>query len=222
MSADPFIVLKKVANFDTSQPIAPVHQRFKRMADVGLSIAALIVLFPVLILIVLGVKLTSKGPVIFKQKRVGLNGDVFNFYKFRSMVANAEDLKSRLANKNEVSGPVFKMKHDPRVTKFGQFMRKHSIDEIPQLINVIRGEMSIVGPRPPVPAEVEKYESWQLRRLSVKPGLTCIWQVSGRSQISFDKWVRMDLQYIDNWSFWLDVKLIAATFSIVFTGRGAY
>jgi lipopolysaccharide/colanic/teichoic acid biosynthesis glycosyltransferase len=141
--------------------------------------------------------------------------------KFRSMVVNAEELKAKLAAQNEQGGPVFKMKRDPRVTKVGRFIRKFSVDELPQLVNVLRGEMSIVGPRPPVPSEVAKYEAWQRRRLSVRPGLTCVWQVSGRNQISFEEWMLLDMRYIDNWSLSQDIQLILKTFPVVFTGRGA-
>jgi lipopolysaccharide/colanic/teichoic acid biosynthesis glycosyltransferase len=141
--------------------------------------------------------------------------------KFRTMVENAEALKAQLASVNEMDGPVFKMKKDPRITPIGRFLRKFSIDELPQLINVLRGDMSVVGPRPPVPSEVARYEPWQRRRLSVRPGLTCIWQVSGRNEISFEQWMYMDLQYIDNWSFLKDVGLILKTLPVVVTGRGA-
>jgi lipopolysaccharide/colanic/teichoic acid biosynthesis glycosyltransferase len=141
--------------------------------------------------------------------------------KFRSMVTNAEELKAKLEKQNEMSGPVFKMKQDPRITGIGRFIRKYSIDELPQLINVLRGDMSIVGPRPPVPQEVAKYEPWQRRRLSVRPGLTCIWQVSGRNQISFEEWMYLDMQYIDHWSLGQDIGLIFKTVPIVITGRGA-
>jgi lipopolysaccharide/colanic/teichoic acid biosynthesis glycosyltransferase len=141
--------------------------------------------------------------------------------KFRSMIANADELKALLMKDNEQSGPVFKMKRDPRVTAFGRFMRKHSVDELPQLVNVLRGDMSVVGPRPPVPGEVERYEAWQLRRLSVRPGLTCVWQVSGRNDISFREWMLLDMRYIDHWSLAGDFSLILKTLPVVLTGRGA-
>ena len=141
--------------------------------------------------------------------------------KFRSMVVNAEELKAELAGLNEQSGPVFKMRNDPRVSTLGRFLRKYSIDELPQLVNVLRGDMSVVGPRPPVVEEVAKYEAWQRRRLSVRPGLTCIWQVSGRSQISFEEWMYLDMQYIDHWSLGQDIGLIFKTIPVVVTGRGA-
>lgn len=179
-----------------------------------------IVLSPLLLLIAVLIKLTSKGPVVFSQPRVGVNGRIFNVYKFRTMVKNAEELKETLAAQNEVDGPVFKMKKDPRITGIGRILRKTSLDELPQLFNVLKGEMSLVGPRPPVPSEVEQYKLWQRRRLSMKPGLTCIWQVSGRNEISFEQWMNMDLEYIDNWSLWLDIKLLLKTVREVTVGGG--
>jgi lipopolysaccharide/colanic/teichoic acid biosynthesis glycosyltransferase len=152
---------------------------------------------------------------------VGLHGKPFHMLKFRSMVVNAEELKVKLEAHNEQTGPVFKMKNDPRITRVGRFIRKYSIDELPQLINVLRGEMSVVGPRPPIPSEVDKYAAWQRRRLSVRPGLTCIWQVSGRNQISFEEWMYLDMQYIDHWSLKNDINLILKTVPVVLTGSGA-
>src|SRR5262249_38782628 len=182
---------------------------------------ALAILSPLMIGVALVIKLTSRGPILFKQERVGIHGRAFNMLKFRSMVINAEELKARLMAQNEQSGPVVKMKRDPRVTAIGRFIRKFSVDERPQLINILRGEMSIVGPRPPVPQEVAKYEAWQRRRLSVRPGLTCVWQVSGRNQISFEEWMYLDMQYIDHWSLAQDFELILKTVPVVLTGRGA-
>jgi exopolysaccharide biosynthesis polyprenyl glycosylphosphotransferase len=199
----------------------PVQTALKRMFDVILSAAALWLLSPILVATAICVKLSSKGPVLFKQPRVGMHGRPFNMLKFRSMVENAEELKEKLLAQNEQSGPVFKMKSDPRVTAVGRFIRKYSIDELPQLINILRGEMSIVGPRPPVPKEVAQYEPWQRRRLSVRPGLTCVWQVSGRNEISFEQWMYLDMQYIDNWSLGQDFGLILKTVPVVLTGRGA-
>ena len=193
----------------------------KRVFDIISSAAALWVLLPLLVIIAILVKVTSKGPIFFKQERVGLNGRKFNMLKFRSMLANAEEIKASLAALNEQSGPVFKMRRDPRVTPLGRFIRKFSIDELPQLLNVLRGDMSVVGPRPPVPSEVAQYAAWQLRRLSVRPGLTCLWQVSGRSTISFEEWMYLDMQYIDHWSLMQDVRLILRTIPVVFTGRGS-
>jgi exopolysaccharide biosynthesis polyprenyl glycosylphosphotransferase len=200
----------------------PFATRAKRLFDVFLVFTAIVLLAPMLVVVALAVKLTSDGPVLFSQVRVGKGGRLFRFYKFRSMVTNAEALKLGLMPQNEKDGPIFKMQRDPRVTKVGRFLRKYSIDELPQLLNVLNGDMSLVGPRPPVPSEVVQYEEWQLRRLSVTPGLTCIWQTSGRSRTTFDEWMRMDLQYIDNWSFWLDLKLIAKTFKAVIDADGAY
>src|SRR4029077_4983788 len=152
--------------------------------------------------------------------RVGLHGRHFHMLKFRSMVIDAESLKAELQKANEQSGPVFKMRRDPRVTRIGRFIRKYSIDELPQLINVLRGDMSVVGPRPPVPPEGARYEAWQRRRLSVRPGLSCIWQVSGRNQISFEQWMYLDMQYIDHWSLKNDLNLILKTVPVVLSGRG--
>jgi exopolysaccharide biosynthesis polyprenyl glycosylphosphotransferase len=193
----------------------------KRLFDIVASAAALWLLLPFLLAVAALIKLTSRGPILFKQQRAGLHGRTFYMLKFRSMVSEAEEMKARLAALNEQAGPVFKMKNDPRTTRVGRFIRRYSIDELPQLINVLRGDMSIVGPRPPVPSEVGRYEAWQLRRLSVRPGLTCIWQVSGRNQISFEQWMYLDLQYIDNWTLRQDFSLIFRTVPAVLTGRGA-
>lgn len=198
-----------------------IYKFSKRTLDIICSTLGLIILSPVLLIVAILIKLESKGPVIFSQKRVGLNGNEFKMYKFRSMVQNAEKLKEKLAKQNEMSGPMFKMKDDPRVTKVGKFIRKTSIDEIPQLINVIKGDMSLVGPRPSLPKEVEKFESWMLDRLSVKPGLTCYWQVSGRNNIDFIEWMKLDLQYVEDRSFLLDLKLIFKTFFVLFGDKNA-
>jgi exopolysaccharide biosynthesis polyprenyl glycosylphosphotransferase len=199
----------------------PVQLAMKRAIDILASALALAVLSPLLLVVALVIKFSSRGPIFFKQKRVGLHGRTFNMLKFRSMVINAEELKKKLFAQNEQTGPVFKMKHDPRVTRIGRFIRKYSVDELPQLINILRGEMTIVGPRPPVPDEVAKYAAWQRRRLSVRPGLTCVWQVSGRNQISFEEWMYLDMQYIDHWSLQQDLNLILKTVPVVLTGRGA-
>jgi exopolysaccharide biosynthesis polyprenyl glycosylphosphotransferase len=199
----------------------PVQLALKRLFDIVSSGGALIVLSPLLLAVAILVKLTSRGPVLFRQVRVGQHGREFHMLKFRSMVVDAERLKAKLMALNEQTGPVFKMARDPRITAFGRFIRKYSIDELPQLLNVLRGEMSIVGPRPPVPPEVAKYEAWQRRRLSVRPGLTCVWQVSGRNSISFDEWMYLDMQYIDHWSLAHDFELILKTVPVVLTGRGA-
>jgi exopolysaccharide biosynthesis polyprenyl glycosylphosphotransferase len=199
----------------------PHQMALKRLFDIVSSAAALTALSPLLVGVALAVKFTSRGPIFFKQERVGLHGKPFGMLKFRSMVVNAEELKAKLEAQNEQTGPVFKMKNDPRITGIGRFIRKYSIDELPQLINVLRGEMSVVGPRPPIPKEVARYAAWQRRRLSVRPGLTCIWQVSGRNQISFEDWMYLDMQYIDHWSLKNDINLILKTVPVVITGSGA-
>ena len=167
------------------------------------------------------VKVTSPGPVFFVQERVGMNKRRFPLYKFRSMVVDAESRKKDLAHLNERDGPVFKIEDDPRITGIGKFIRKTSIDELPQLLNVLKGEMSLVGPRPPTPDEVEQYEWLFRRRLSVKPGVTCFWQVSGRKDVSFKQWMEMDQEYIENWSVWLDFKILWSTIPVVLLGRGS-
>jgi lipopolysaccharide/colanic/teichoic acid biosynthesis glycosyltransferase len=202
-------------------PMSPRY-KWKRGFDALASLAAIIVLFPLFVLVGLAIKATSPGPIIYKQIRVGEGGRPFWLYKFRSMVHNADHLKDSLSQFNETSGPTFKMRRDPRVTPVGRILRKFSLDELPQLWNILRGDMSIVGPRPPLPQEVAKYQPWQLPRLSVPQGLTCIWQVSGRSNVGFDDWVKLDLRYIDSWSFLLDLKIIAQTVLVVLRGSGAY
>jgi exopolysaccharide biosynthesis polyprenyl glycosylphosphotransferase len=195
----------------------------KRMLDVSAAGLSLIVLSPFFLFVAVMIKLDSKGPVFFTQRRVGRHGRYFWMYKFRSMVCNAEDKLEELKSENEMKGPVFKIKKDPRVTKIGRFLRKHSIDEFPQLFNVFRGDMSLVGPRPPVPGEVSMYNRRDRRRLSMRPGMTCIWQVSGRNKIrDFDEWVQMDLEYIDNWSLSRDFVLMAQTIPAVISGEGAH
>ena len=185
-------------------------------AIVGIILAA-----PLLLLAAVAIKIDSPGPVLFRQKRCGLNGRQFGLYKFRTMFYGAEREKHRLQDLNHMSGPVFKIKNDPRVTRVGRVLRRCSIDEVPQFFNVLRGDMSLVGPRPPLPEEVARYEPWQRRRLSVKPGVTCLWQVNGRNNIDFEQWMRLDLQYIDNWSLWLDTKILARTIPAVVKGTGA-
>ena len=197
------------------------QELFKKVMDIVFSGFGLVVASPLLLLIALGIKLTSKGPVFFVQERVGLNGRIFKMYKFRSMVQDAEELKKKLAHLNEMSGPVFKIKDDPRVTPIGRFLRKTSLDELPQLWNVFRQEMSLVGPRPPLPSEVNLYDPKHRKRLSVKPGLTCIWQVSGRNDVDFDQWMEMDAEYVDNWSLALDMKILAQTVPVVLGRKGA-
>jgi exopolysaccharide biosynthesis polyprenyl glycosylphosphotransferase len=175
---------------------------------------------PVMLLIAVLIKLEDGGPVLFRQVRVGRHGRLFKCFKFRTMVINAEELKEKLMALNEQDGPVFKIKNDPRITKIGRFLRKTSLDELPQFFNVLIGDMSIVGPRPPVPSEVKQYERNLIRRLSINPGITCIWQVSGRNNVPFDRWMEMDMEYIDNWSLALDMKIILKTIKIVFKSDG--
>lgn len=198
-----------------------VQLLLKRLIDAALSIAVLIVLCPLMLLVALIIKLTSPGPVLFVQNRVGMNQRTFRLYKFRSMVADAEARKLELAHLNERDGPAFKIENDPRITRIGRFIRKTSIDELPQLFNVLSGEMSLVGPRPPLPDEVKKYEWMFRKRLCVKPGITCIWQISGRNNVSFDRWMQMDHEYIENWSLLLDLKILLKTVPAVLFSRGA-
>ncbi|MGC3996229.1 MAG: sugar transferase [Anaeromyxobacter sp.] len=193
----------------------------KRAFDIVVSASVLLILSPVLAGLALAIRIDSRGPVFFRQKRVGLHGRTFNILKFRSMYTDAEARLESLKAQNEMSGPVFKMKNDPRVTPMGRFIRKTSLDEFPQFWNVLRGEMSIVGPRPPIPAEVKQYKRWQRRRLSVKPGITCVWQISGRNNIDFDRWMELDLEYIDKWSLWTDIQICLKTIPAVLTSRGA-
>jgi len=194
----------------------PAVERLSRTMDVSVAFIGMILSIPILLLSILLIKLTSKGPAFFCQIRVGEGGRLFRMYKLRTMVIDAERQKSLLLARNEMSGPVFKIRRDPRITWVGQYLRKFSIDEFPQFWNVLIGDMSIVGPRPPLPREVKKYKRWQLQRLMVKPGLTCLWQVSGRNSIGFEDWVRLDIRYIQKRSFWLDCKIILQTFKVVF------
>jgi exopolysaccharide biosynthesis polyprenyl glycosylphosphotransferase len=194
----------------------------KRMVDFSLSLFSLIILTPLFFCTAFLIKVTSSGPVFFVQERVGLNKRRFRLFKFRTMTPDAEQNLSRLEHLNEVSGPVFKIKDDPRVTPIGKLLRKISIDELPQLINVLKGEMSLVGPRPlPVRDYNGFNQDWQRRRFSVRPGITCIWQIDGRSNIPFEKWMELDMQYIDQWSLWLDFKILAKTIPAVLKGSGA-
>jgi exopolysaccharide biosynthesis polyprenyl glycosylphosphotransferase len=206
----------------SSGPSNEVALAVKRAFDLAVSAAVLLLLAPLLLGVAIAIWLDSPGPVFFRQRRVGLNGREFWLYKFRSMHQDAEARLAELRAHNEVSGPVFKMRNDPRVTRVGRFIRKTSLDEFPQFWNVLRGEMSVVGPRPPLPAEVRQYKRWQRRRLSVKPGITCEWQVSGRSTVDFDRWMALDLHYIDNWSLWNDIRICARTIPAVFMGHGAH
>jgi exopolysaccharide biosynthesis polyprenyl glycosylphosphotransferase len=195
---------------------------FKRLLDIVGSGFLLVALFPVMLTIAICVRLTSPGPVVFRQRRVGLRGRTFEFLKFRSMYMDAEQRLNELVSKNEKDGPIFKIRDDPRVTPVGKFLRKYSLDELPQLINVLRGDMSLVGPRPPLPREVEKYDDISFERLCVTPGISCLWQVCGRSDVSFKDWVEMDRFYIEHMSFWLDLKILLLTIPAVMKGSGAY
>ncbi|MBZ5495127.1 MAG: sugar transferase [Acidobacteriia bacterium] len=193
----------------------------KRVIDIVLSAVLLAVLSPLMLVVGALIKLTSRGPVIYRQIRCGLYGRRFMLYKFRSMKEGAEDVLWEIKHLNEMDGPVFKMRNDPRVTPLGRLLRKSSVDELPQFWNVLKGDMSLVGPRAPLPDEVREYSRWQRRRLSVKPGITCLWQVSGRNEIDFHEWMKLDLHYIDNWSLLLDLKILLRTFPVVLLGKGA-
>jgi exopolysaccharide biosynthesis polyprenyl glycosylphosphotransferase len=190
--------------------------------DVVMSLALLVLLLPLMLLVALAIRLDSPGAALLKQKRIGRDRVPFDCYKFRSMCVDAEAQRKALAHRNEMTGPVFKIRSDPRVTRVGRVLRKYSLDELPQLINVLKGEMSLVGPRPPLPEEVERYEPRHMKRLEVKPGLTCIWQVSGRNEICFERWVELDIEYIEHRSLWLDLVILVRTVPAVITARGAY
>jgi exopolysaccharide biosynthesis polyprenyl glycosylphosphotransferase len=202
-------------------PTDSIALTLKRLFDLGVSAGVLFVLSPLLLGIAAAIRIDSSGPVLFRQHRVGLNGRPFTMYKFRSMYIDAEHRLEALRAHNEMAGPVFKMRNDPRITRVGRFLRRTSLDEFPQFLNVLSGHMSVVGPRPPIPAEVRQYKPWQRRRLSVKPGITCIWQVSGRNEIDFDHWMELDLEYIDHWSLWRDFEICLKTIPAVLSARGA-
>ncbi len=205
----------------STRPTNPVALLVKRLLDLTLGTLLVVLALPIVATVALALKLTSGGAVLFRQTRCGLNGRLFTLYKFRTMVENAEERRGEVAHLNEMDGPVFKARRDPRVTRLGRLLRKFSLDELPQFWNVLKGDMSLVGPRPPIPEEVAKYERWQRRRLAMKPGLTCLWQISGRNQLDFDQWMRLDLQYIDSWTPWLDLKILAKTVPVVLSGKGA-
>lgn len=206
--------------------VSTVHRRYylvaKRIFDVAFALVILCLLSPIWLTAVLLVKATSSGPILYRQVRTGHNGETFTCFKFRTMVRDAHCQRIELVSFNEASGPIFKIRCDPRVTRIGRWLRKLSVDELPQLLNVLHGEMSVVGPRPPLPEEVATYTPFQLGRLDVKPGLTCLWQVSGRSNISFDEWVELDLEYIRRRSFRYDLWLILLTIPAVLTTKGAF
>jgi len=208
---------------DPQFPVEAVrYATLKRAFDIVFSAIFLLVASPILLVLAIGVRLTSRGPVMFKQIRVGRGGRYFHCYKFRSMCVDAESKKEQLMHLNEATGPVFKIKQDPRITPYGHFMRKFSLDELPQFVNVLKGDMSVVGPRPPITTEVEVYSAHERRRLAIRPGLTCLWQVNGRCNLSFEQWVELDLKYIDTMSFWNDFKIILRTIPAVITGAGAH
>jgi lipopolysaccharide/colanic/teichoic acid biosynthesis glycosyltransferase len=198
------------------------HRWGKRALDIAGALLALILISPLWALIAVAIKLNTPGPVLYRSWRVGEGGRQFRFLKFRSMVHGAEAIRDSLTHLNEADGPVFKIARDPRITAVGSLLRKTSLDELPQFWNILVGDMALVGPRPPILDEVVQYESWQLRRLSVRPGLTCLWQISGRSRIGFDEWMRLDMEYINHRSFRLDLKILLLTIPAVLTGKGAY
>ncbi|MBC8647385.1 MAG: sugar transferase, partial [Thermoanaerobaculia bacterium] len=205
----------------TTTPSNPMQLVVKRAIDLTLSLSLFLLTLPIQLIAALAIKLSSPGPIFFRQVRCGLNGRHFTLLKFRTMEAGAEERLSEISHLNEMSGPVFKVSRDPRLTAVGRWLRKLSVDELPQLINVIIGDMSLVGPRPPLPEEVSRYEPWQRRRLSMNPGMTCLWQISGRSDLDFDRWMALDLKYIDTWSPMLDLKILLKTVPAVLSGRGA-
>lgn len=204
-----------------SRPKKDISLFVKAISDLAIAFITLVFLSPLFLIIAIMIKWDSKGPVFYSQKRCGRNGREFFLLKFRSMVVDAEKMQEDLKAFNEMSGPVFKMKEDPRVTRVGRWLRRTSLDELPQLFNVLKGDLSLVGPRPPLPSEVAHYERWQRRRLSVKPGITCTWQISGRNDINFEEWIQLDLHYIDNWSLIMDLKILIRTIPAVLSGRGA-
>jgi len=201
----------------------PSWSLIKRLVDIVGALVAIVLGSPLMLYAAIVIrKFSPDGPIIFKQERCGIHGKPFIMYKFRTMVPNAEELKGNLSEQNEADGPVFKIANDPRIFKGAKFLRSSSIDELPQLVNVLKGSMSLVGPRPPLPSEVKKYDDWEWVRLSVKPGLTCYWQVQGRSNVSFDTWMRLDLKYVHDQCFTTDAKILLQTFGVVFAGKGAY
>ena len=212
----------ELENIEENKENLKFYEIFKRGIDIIGAGSGLLLLSPVIAIVACAVKFTSKGPIFFSQKRVGKNGQLFDMYKFRSMVVNAEELKEKLAHQNEMSGPMFKMKDDPRVTKVGKFIRKTSLDELPQLWNVLKGDMSLVGPRPSLPKEVAQFEDWMHKRLEVKPGLTCYWQVSGRNNIDFEDWMKLDIKYVEEKSTWVDIKLIFKTVGVLLGDKNAH
>lgn len=215
------LVLENVESDTVEVKTSKIYLFIKRIIDIVGSLIGLILLSPLLVIVGVLIKVESKGPIIFSQDRIGKNGKTFRMYKLRSMVANAEELKGTLMKENEMSGPMFKIKDDPRITKIGRFIRKTSIDELPQLFNVLKGDMSLVGPRPSLPNEVLEFEPWMNKRLMVKPGLTCYWQVMGRNNIDFQQWMLLDIKYVETRSIIVDIKLIIKTFFVLFGDKNA-
>ena len=209
--------LLSFARTPTSYPL----MLLKRTVDVAVALVLLLLGLPIILAVAMAIKVTSSGAVLYRQTRCGLNGRQFTLYKFRTMFEGAHDRRSELQHLNEMDGPAFKVRRDPRVTLFGRFLRKFSLDELPQLWNVLRGDMSMVGPRPPIPEEVAQYARWQRRRLSMKPGLTCLWQISGRNDLDFNRWMESDPEDIASWSPLLDLKILVKTIPVVLSGRGA-
>ena len=218
----PAVITPTVLPFETPRPEGLYLRAGKRVLDVVCAALALLVLSPVILVLAIIVRATSRGPVFYRSTRIGRGGRAFTFYKLRSMVKDAHLKRHHVEHLNEADGPVFKIACDPRITPIGRFMRSTSLDEVPQFWNIIRGDMSLVGPRPPIPEEVAQYEPWQLRRLDVRPGLTCLWQISGRSRIGFQEWMRLDLEYIRHQSFGLDMKILLRTSPAVLSREGAY
>lgn len=214
--------IAEVATVLPRRPWYSYSSTLKRVLDVGLAGVVLAASLPLWLLIVLAIRLDSAGPAIFVQERVGMRGRRFRFFKFRTMTNGADRMKRGLVHLNEVNGPVFKLRADPRVTRVGRLLRRTSLDELPQLLNVIRGDMSLVGPRPPVPEEVARYRPADMVRLAVKPGLTCWWQVRGRSTVDFDTWMAYDREYVYGLSFWIDIQILLRTVWAVLSCRGAY
>ncbi len=213
-------VVLDAAAIDVTEPFG--YAFTKRALDLIVGGAILLLLLPVIPVVAFMIRLDSEGPVFYRQERVGKNGRNFKFYKFRSMRVDSDRLRAELEKSNELAGPVFKMKNDPRVTSVGAFLRRSSLDEIPQIFNVLKGDMSIVGPRPALPGEVAKYEAWHRRRLDVKPGITCLWQVAGRSHVGFDEWMRLDVEYMSRRSVRTDLGIFVKTIPAVIARRGAY
>ena len=198
-----------------------LYELVKRVIDIICSLVGLIVLMPILFVVAIIIKIESKGPIIFAQDRVGKDSKLFKMYKFRSMVSNAEEIKENLESMNERTGPMFKIKNDPRITHIGRIIRKASIDELPQLVNILKGDMSIVGPRPSLPKEVAAFDGWMMQRLTVKPGLTCYWQVGGRNDIEFYEWMKLDIKYVQERKLIVDAKLILKTFYVLLGDKNA-